>query len=235
MKAVVYHDAGDIRLEDVPEPKIQDPNDAIVRIIGSAICGTDLHMVRGTMPGMEPGTILDHEAVGIVEELGSNVCNFAVGDRVVVASTIACGCCSYCRAGYFSQCDNANPNGPQAGTSFFGGPRMGGPVNGLQAELARIPFASVGVVKIPDSVSDEQALMLSGIFPTGYFGADLARIHPGQHSAGSHEKRTDDGELPHRPAAEDSDRMAGVDEDCLPRGGQARADHHAGATHRFRD
>jgi threonine dehydrogenase-like Zn-dependent dehydrogenase len=179
MKAVVYHDVGDIRLEDVPEPRIQDPNDAIVRIIGSAICGTDLHMVRGTMPGMEPGTILGHEAIGIVEELGSNVRNFAVGDRVVVASTIACGYCSYCRAGYFSQCDNANPNGAHAGTCFFGGPKTTGSINGLQAELARVPFANVGMVKIPDSVSDEQALMLSDIFPTGYFGADLARIHPG--------------------------------------------------------
>lgn len=179
MKAVVYHDVGDIRLEDVPEPKIKDPNDAIVRIVGSAICGTDLHMVRGTLPGMKPGTILGHEAVGIVEELGSNVRNFSVGDRVVIASTIACGYCSYCRAGYFSQCDNANPNGPHAGTSFFGGPEMTGPVNGLQAELARIPFANVGMIKIPDSVSDEQALMLSDIFPTGYFGADLADIDHG--------------------------------------------------------
>ena len=179
MKAVVYHDVGDIRLDDVPEPRIEDANDAIVRITGSAICGTDLHMVRGTMPDMEPGTTLGHEAVGIVEEVGGNVRNFAAGDRVVVASTIACGYCSYCRAGYFSQCDNANPNGPDAGTCFFGGPKSSGSINGLQAELARVPFANVGMVKVPDSVTDEQALMLSDIFPTGYFGADLAHIHPG--------------------------------------------------------
>ncbi len=179
MKAVVYHDIGDIRLEDVPEPRIQNPNDAIVRITGSAICGTDLHMVRGTMRGMEEGTILGHEAVGIVEEVGSNVRNFARGDRVVIPSTIACGYCSYCRAGYFSQCDNANPHGPRAGTCFFGGPKMSGSVDGLQAEFARVPFANVGLVKIPDSVTDEQALMLSDIFPTGYFGADMAHIHPG--------------------------------------------------------
>jgi threonine dehydrogenase-like Zn-dependent dehydrogenase len=179
MKAVVFHDIGDIGLEDVPEPKIEDPNDAIVRITASAICGTDLHMVRGTVPGMEPGTILGHEAVGIVEDVGSNVRDFAVGDRVVVPSTIACGYCSYCRAGYFSQCDNANPNGPHAGTTFFGGPKTSGSINGLQAELARVPFANVGLVKIPDSVTDEQALTLSDIFPTGYFGADLANIHPG--------------------------------------------------------
>lgn len=112
MKAVVYHDVGDIRLDDVPEPTIQDPNDALVRITGSGVCGTDLHMIRGTLPGMEEGTILGHEAVGIVEETGSNVRNFRQGDRVVIPSTIACGYCSYCRAGYFSQCDNANPNDP---------------------------------------------------------------------------------------------------------------------------
>jgi threonine dehydrogenase-like Zn-dependent dehydrogenase len=179
MKAIVYHDVGDIRLDDVPEPAIQDPNDALVRITGSGICGTDLHMIRGTMPGMEEGTILGHEAVGIVEEVGANVRNFKPGDRVVIPSTIACGYCSYCRAGYFSQCDNANPNGPQAGTAFFGGPKETGSFDGLQAEMARVPFANVGLVKIPDSVTDEQALMLSDIFPTGYFGADMAHIHPG--------------------------------------------------------
>jgi threonine dehydrogenase-like Zn-dependent dehydrogenase len=125
----------------VSEPKIQAPTDAIVRLAASAICGTDLHMVRGTMTMMKPGTILGHEAVGIVEELGPDVRNFRVGDRVVIASTIACGYCSYCRSGYFSQCDNANPNGPQSGTAFFGGPEMTGPFHGLQAERARIPFA----------------------------------------------------------------------------------------------
>jgi threonine dehydrogenase-like Zn-dependent dehydrogenase len=179
MKAVVYHDVGDISLDDVPEPTIQDPNDALVRITAAGICGTDLHMVRGTMPGMEEGTILGHEAVGIVEEVGANVRNFKPGDRVVIPSTIACGYCSYCRAGYFSQCDNANPNGPSAGTAFFGGPKETGSFDGLQAEMARVPFANVGLVKIPDSVTDEQALMLSDIFPTGYFGADMAHIHPG--------------------------------------------------------
>jgi threonine dehydrogenase-like Zn-dependent dehydrogenase len=179
MKAVVYHDVGDIRLDDVPEPKLTNSSDAIVRITNSAICGTDLHMVRGTLPGMESGTILGHEAVGIVEEVGENVRNFAPGDRVVIPSTIACGYCSYCRAGYFSQCDNANPNGPHAGTCFFGGPKATGSIDGLQAEMARIPFAHTSMVKIPDSVTDEQALMLSDIFPTGYFGAELANIHPG--------------------------------------------------------
>ena len=179
MKAVVFHGVGDIRLEDVSEPKIEDPTDAIIRITASAICGTDLHMVRGTFTGMQPGTILGHEAVGVVEQLGSMVRNFDVGDRVVVLSTIACGYCSYCRAGYFAQCDNANPHGKQAGTAFFGGPGPTGPYHGLQAEKARIPFANVGMLKLPDDVTDDQAILISDIFPTGWFGADLAEIEDG--------------------------------------------------------
>lgn len=179
MKAVVFHGIGDIRLDSVPEPKIQADNDAIVRLTASAICGTDLHMVRGTFTGMKPGTILGHEGVGVVEEVGKGVRNLNVGDRVVIGSTIACGYCSYCRAGYYSQCDNANPNGKQAGTAFFGGPQETGPFNGLQAEYARVPFANVGVTKLPAEVSDEQAILISDIFPTGYFGAEIAEIKPG--------------------------------------------------------
>lgn len=179
MKAVVWHGLGDIRLDDVPEPKIEKPTDAIVRLTASAICGTDLHFIRGTMPGMVPGTILGHEGVGIVEEVGTDVRNLRPGDRVVIPSTIACGYCSYCRSGYYSQCDNANPNGPQAGTAFYGGPKETGPFHGLQAEYARIPFANVGPVKLPDEVSDDQAILLSDIFPTGYFGADIAGITDG--------------------------------------------------------
>lgn len=179
MKAVVFHDLGDIRLDDMPEPTIEDSTDAIVRITASAICGTDLHMVRGTMTGMKPGTIVGHEAVGIVEQVGRDVRNLSPGDRVVVPSTIACGYCVYCRAGYYAQCDHANPHGNRAGTAFFGGPEATGPFHGLQAEKARIPFANVGLVKLPDSVSDDQAILLSDIFPTGYFGADLARVKPG--------------------------------------------------------
>lgn len=162
MKAVVF--------DDVAEPKIVDDSDAIIRTTASAICGTDLHMIRGTMPGMEPGTVLGHEAVGIVEEVGKGVRNLRPGDRVVVPSTIACGHCSYCRAGYQAQCDVANPNGPQAGTSFFGGPQMTGPVDGLQAEYARIPFAHAGLVKLPEEVSDDQAILISDIFPTAWSG-----------------------------------------------------------------
>lgn len=179
MKAVVWHGPGDIRLDDVPDARLQEPTDAVVEIITSAICGTDLHMVRGTMGGMSPGRILGHEAVGVVREVGSGVRNLRVGQRVVVPSTVACGACSYCRAGVYSQCDVANPNGPTAGTTFFGGPDAAGGLDGLQAEAARIPHAHVGLVPVPDSVSDEQAIMCSDIFPTAWFGARLADVRDG--------------------------------------------------------
>jgi threonine dehydrogenase-like Zn-dependent dehydrogenase len=179
VKAVVWHDVGDIRLDEVPDPKILEPSDAIIRITKSAICGTDLHLVRGTMPGMVPGTVLGHEAVGVVEEVGPAVRGFSPGDRVVVCSTIGCGTCAYCRAGYYAQCDTANPNGPAAGTSFFGGPETTGPVDGLQAEYARIPFAMTSLVRIPDAVTDDDAILVSDIFPTAWFGARLAEVGPG--------------------------------------------------------
>jgi threonine dehydrogenase-like Zn-dependent dehydrogenase len=179
MKAVVFHGIGDIRLDEVPEPKIRDPYDAIVQLTASAICGTDLHMVRGTMPDMVPGTILGHEGVGVVEEVGTGVRNLSPGDRVVIPSTIGCGNCSYCRSGYYAQCDKANPNGPRAGTAFFGGPKSSGPFNGLQAEKARIPFANAGLVKLPEEVEDDQAILLSDILPTAYMAAENAEIKPG--------------------------------------------------------
>jgi threonine dehydrogenase-like Zn-dependent dehydrogenase len=179
VKAVMWQGAGDIRLEEVPDPKILEPSDAIVRVTRSAICGTDLHLVRGTMPGMVEGTILGHEAVGVVEDVGPAVRGFSRGDRVVVTSTIGCGTCSYCRAGYYAQCDTANPNGPSAGTVFFGGPESTGPVDGLQAEYARVPFAMTTLVRIPDAVTDDQAILLSDIFPTAWFGAKLAEVGHG--------------------------------------------------------
>jgi threonine dehydrogenase-like Zn-dependent dehydrogenase len=179
MKAVVWHGVGEIAMDEVADPVRSDPADAVVRITGSAICGTDLHFVRGTMPGMRPGTILGHEAVGVVEEVGPQVRNVNPGDRVVIPSTIGCGRCVYCRAGYFAQCDVANPNGSGAGTSFYGGPEPTGPFDGLQAEYARIPYAHTNLVPIPPGVSDEQALMVSDIFPTAWFGARLAEVSPG--------------------------------------------------------
>jgi threonine dehydrogenase-like Zn-dependent dehydrogenase len=155
------------------------PTDAIIQVTTSAICGTDLHLIRGTLPGVRPGTVLGHEAVGIVVEVGRDVRNLRVGDRVVVPSTIACGVCAYCRAGHFSQCDEANPHGRSAGTAFFGGPKDSGPFDGLQAERARIPFANVGLVKLPEQIDENDAILLSDIFPTAWFGAKLAQIKRG--------------------------------------------------------
>ncbi|WP_322965384.1 zinc-binding dehydrogenase [Sphingomonas fuzhouensis] len=128
---------------------------------------------------MRAGTILGHEGVGVIEALGDLVRGFEVGDRVVICSTMSCGHCSYCRAGYYAQCDTANPGGKRAGTAFFGGPEAAGGIDGLQAEKARIPFAAMTMVKLPDEVADEQAIMISDIFPTGWFGADIAEIEEG--------------------------------------------------------
>ncbi|MEE2950005.1 Threonine dehydrogenase [Fulvimarina manganoxydans] len=180
MKAVVFHGVRDIRLDTVPDPTIKEPTDAIVRITSSAICGTDLHMIRGTMPGMKEGTIMGHEGIGIIEETGSNVRNLKRGDRVVIPSTIACGHCSYCRSGYTAQCDDANPNGPSAGTSFYGGPAQTGPFDGLQAQFARIPHANVNLVPLHPEIDDHQAICLSDIASTAWFGADIADISPGR-------------------------------------------------------
>lgn len=180
MQAVVFHGIGDIRLDEVREPNLQQPSDAIVRLTASAICGTDLHLVRGTVAGMKPGTILGHEGVGVVEEVGPSLRSFRTGDRVVIPSTISCGVCSYCRAGYTAQCDRANPKGARAGTAFFGGPEENGAFPGLQAELARIPFAANSLFKLPEEVSDNQAILLSDIFPTGHFGAHLSGVARGK-------------------------------------------------------
>lgn len=177
MKAVVFHGEGDIRVDDVAEPAIEHPGDAIVRLTASAICGTDLHFVRGTMPGTKEGRILGHEGVGVVEAVGDYVRNFRPGQRVVIGSTIACGTCSYCRAGDTAQCDNTNPNAPT--TAFYGGPEEAGGFDGLQAEKARIPWANFNMVALPDDVSDDQAILLSDIFPTGWQAALQAEITPG--------------------------------------------------------
>jgi threonine dehydrogenase-like Zn-dependent dehydrogenase len=179
MKAVVFHGIGDIRLDDVPEPKIQEPTDAIVRITTAAICGTDLHFIRGTVPGMKSGTVLGHEGVGVVEEVGNSIRNFKRGDRVLLSAVLGCGSCNYCRSGYFAQCDWINPNGPRATTAFYGGPARTGPFNGLQAEYTRVPYAHTNLVRLPDSVSDSQAIPLSDIYPTGYFGAVIAEVTDG--------------------------------------------------------
>ncbi|MGI8770956.1 MAG: zinc-dependent alcohol dehydrogenase [Acidobacteriaceae bacterium] len=178
MKAVVFHDVGDIRLEDVPEPKIQQPDDAIVRITSSAICGTDLHFIRGTVPGMKKGRILGHEGVGVVSEGGKNCRSLRPGDRVIIPSTLGCGSCNYCRGGYYSQCNKINPGGTLAGTVVFGGPEENGGLDGLQAEYARVPFAASNLLKLPGEITDDQAILMSDILPTSYQAAEMAEIRP---------------------------------------------------------
>jgi threonine dehydrogenase-like Zn-dependent dehydrogenase len=178
MKAVVFHGIGTVALDSVPDPAIKKPTDAIIRITASAICGTDLHFVRGTFPGVKEGRILGHEAVGVIEETGRSVRNFRKGDRVVVPSTVGCGSCGYCRAGYHSQCDVANPNGPAGGTVFFGGPEAAGGLDGLQAEFARVPFAGANLVKLPDEIADDQAILMSDVLPTSYMAAVMAEVKP---------------------------------------------------------
>src|SRR2546421_7207608 len=169
MKAVVFHGIGDIRLDTVREPKLEKPTDALIRITASAICGTDLHFIRGTLSGMKPGTILGHEAVGVVEEVGKDVRNLRPGDRVVVPSTIGCGYCSYCRAGYHAQCDVAHPGGPHAGTAFYGGGESGGGFEGLPGEYARIGAAGGKLGKLPRSGAGDPAIPLSHLFPAAVF------------------------------------------------------------------
>ncbi|MGI4859304.1 MAG: zinc-dependent alcohol dehydrogenase [Janthinobacterium lividum] len=181
MKAVVFHAIGDIRVEDVPEPVIEDQKDAIVRLTASAICGTDLHFIHGTFSGMKKGQILGHEGIGIVETIGSDVHDIKVGQRVIIPSTVGCGTCQFCIKGFFAQCDNANPAGKLAGTAFFGGPEAAGGLKGLQAEKARVPYADVTLVPIPDAITDDQAILMSDILPTAWFGAELAEIEKGDH------------------------------------------------------
>ena len=137
--------------------------------------------MRGTFSGMKKGQILGHEGVGVVESVGPAVREMRVGQRVIIPSTVGCGTCQYCRNGFFAQCDNANPMGKRAGTAFFGGPEAAGGLKGLQAEKARVPWADVNLVPVPDGISDDQAILMSDILPTGWFGADLAGIEEGDH------------------------------------------------------
>jgi threonine dehydrogenase-like Zn-dependent dehydrogenase len=186
MKAVTWQKPGQVRVDNVPDPKIVNPHDAIVQITTTCICGSDLHMYDGYIPSMRTGDIIGHEFMGIVVEKGSAVDNLNIGDRVVVPFTIACGECEYCRRGLTSLCDNTNPNAAAAeelygfsGAGLFGYSHLYGGYAGGQAEYARVPFANVGCFKIPDEVSDEQAVFLTDIYPTGYMAAENCSIKPG--------------------------------------------------------
>jgi len=175
-----------LRVEEVPDPKILNSGDAIVRITATAICGSDLHMYDGFIPTMQRGDVLGHEFMGEVVEVGSEVRNLRVGDRVVVPFPIACGHCWSCQREMYSLCENSNPNAWMAeklwGYSpcgIFGYSHLTGGYAGGQAEFARVPFADVGPIKVPEELTDEQVLFLSDIFPTGYMGAEMCGIEPG--------------------------------------------------------
>lgn len=186
MKALCWHGKGDVRVDSVPDPELRDPRDAIVKITATAICGSDLHLYGGLMPTMEAGDVLGHEPMGEVVAVGAAVRNLAVGDRVVVPFTIACGDCFFCSRQLYSLCDTSNPNAKVAAEAMGHSPagllgysHMLGGFPGGQAEYLRVPFADVGPLKIPDSLRDEQVLFLSDILPTGYMAAENAQIEPG--------------------------------------------------------
>lgn len=187
MKATRWMGKQNIEVEDVPDPQLQEPTDIIVRITSTAICGSDLHLYNGFMPTMEKGDILGHEFMGEVMEVGSEVRNLSVGDRVVVPFTISCGHCWYCRNELYSLCDTSNPNAEMAATlwgyspaGIFGYSHTLGGFPGGQAEYARVPYGDVGPIKVPAGMSDDQALFLSDIFPTGWMAAENCNIQPGQ-------------------------------------------------------
>jgi len=186
MKAVCWEGKGKVRVESVPDPKILNPRDAIVRITTTAICGSDLHLYDGYIPTMQKGDILGHEFMGEIVEVGREVKNLQVGDRVVVPFPISCGRCYFCRKGLSSCCDNSNPNAALADAAYgysaagiFGYSHMFGGYAGGQAEYARVPYADVGPIKVPDGLEDEQVLFLSDIFPTGYMAAENCAIEGG--------------------------------------------------------
>nr|MBA4185320.1 alcohol dehydrogenase catalytic domain-containing protein [Acidobacteriota bacterium] len=179
MKAVCWMGKEDVQVLNVPDPKILNERDAIIKITRTAICGSDLHLYNGYIPAMKPGDILGHEFMGEVVETGSGVSNLKQGDKVVVPFTIACGNCFFCQHEMYSVCDNSNPK-PEgqetaygfAGSGLFGFSHLMGGFAGGQAEYARVPFADVGPIKVPDSIEDEKVLFLSDIFPTGFMAAD---------------------------------------------------------------
>jgi threonine dehydrogenase-like Zn-dependent dehydrogenase len=186
MKAVCWYGTHDVRVETVADPKILNSRDAIVKVTLTAICGSDLHLYDGYIPGMERGDILGHEFMGEVVEVGPGVHNLQAGDRVVVPFTICCGRCFYCQQGLWSLCDNSNPNASTAerlyGSSaagLYGYSHIFGGFAGGQAQYVRVPFVDVGPMKVPPELRDDQVLFLSDIFPTGYMAAENCNIRAG--------------------------------------------------------
>jgi threonine dehydrogenase-like Zn-dependent dehydrogenase len=186
MRANCWIGKHDVRVVQVPDPQILNPRDAIVKITSTAICGSDLHLYNGFVPTMESGDILGHEFMGEVVEVGRGVTNLQKGDRIVVPFPIACGSCFSCQHELFSVCENSNPNAWMAEklwghspAGIFGYSHLLGGYAGGQAEYARVPFADVGPIKVGEELTDEQVLFLSDILPTGYMGAEMCNIQPG--------------------------------------------------------
>ena len=188
MRALTWHKLGDVRVDTVPDPKILNPRDALVKVTKTAICGSDLHLFDGFIPALLPGDILGHEFMGEIVELGSGVTNgkLAVGDRVIVPFNIACGNCWFCKKKMPACCDNSNPKTLATETAYgapangmFGYTHMFGGYAGGQAEYVRVPYADVGPLKIPESLTDEQVLFLTDIFPTGFMAAENCNIQEG--------------------------------------------------------
>jgi len=188
MKAVCWMGKENMQVHNVPDPTILNPRDAIVRITSTCICGSDLHLYDGFIPTMEQGDVVGHEFMGEVVEVGPGISRdkLKVGDRVVVPFTIACGKCQSCEDKLWSCCDNSNPNAwiaekmmGYSPSGLFGYTHMLGGYAGGQAQFARVPFADVGPIKIPDGIPDEKVIFLSDIFPTGYMGAENCNIRPG--------------------------------------------------------
>jgi threonine dehydrogenase-like Zn-dependent dehydrogenase len=187
MKALTYHGARDVRVESVPDPVLQAPDDILLRVTATAICGSDLHIYRGKMPMMESGDILGHEFMGIVEDVGPEVTELRRGDRVVVPFNISCGQCFFCEKTLYAACETTNPDrgailnkkGIRSGAAMFGYTHLYGGFSGGQAEYVRVPKANVGPLRIPDALGDEQVLFLSDILPTGYQAVLNAGVGPG--------------------------------------------------------
>ena len=186
MKANCWYGKKDMRIQQVPDPEILNPHDAIIKITSTAICGSDLHLYGGFVPSMEKGDIVGHEFMGEVIEVGDEVKKLKPGDRIVVPFTISCGECFFCKKGLFSLCENSNPNAPEAElmwghspAGLFGYSHLLGGYAGGQAQYARVPFADVDHVKVPEGMPDEKVLFLSDIFPTGYMAAENCDIEPG--------------------------------------------------------
>jgi threonine dehydrogenase-like Zn-dependent dehydrogenase len=188
MLALTYHGSRDVRVDNVPDPTLEDPQDILLRITATAICGSDLHLYRGKVPGMENGDIMGHEFMGVVEEVGAGVTRLKKGDRVVVPFIVSCGECYFCNRKLFAGCETTNPasgalvnkKSARSGAAMFGYSHLYGGLSGGQAEYVRVPMANNGPIVIPDALKDEQVLFLSDILPTGYQAVLNAEVGPGR-------------------------------------------------------